>query len=138
MKVFLDADVILDLLLDRKPFNEEISAIFQLSIDHSIDLCVSPTTITNLHYIIGRIENKNSANSKTKNILKLVSIETIGESTIHKSIASKFNDFEDGVQYYCALEARHKIIITRNTKDFKESKLAVLTPKEFLSTLSMS
>lgn len=135
MKIFIDSDVILDFLLDRKPFSEYITEIFQLSIDGNFKISVSPITITNIHYIIGKLENIKSANSKIKKIVKLVKIENVGESAIHQSINSKFCDFEDGVQYFCALEANHHTIVTRNIKDYKESTLGVLSPKEFLSSL---
>ncbi len=135
MKIFIDSDVILDFLLDRKPFSKEITEIFQLSINGKFNISVSPTTITNIHDIIERLENQKSAKSKVKTILKLVKIENLGASAIHRTVASKFKDFEDGVQYFCALEAKQSTIITRNIKDYKESKLGVLSPREFLSSL---
>lgn len=133
MKIFIDTDVILDFLLDRKPFSDQIGQLFQLSIDTDLKICVSPTTITNIYYIIGRIENKKQANLKTKKILKLVAVENVCQSTINKAIQSKFKDFEDGVQNFCAIDANHQIIITRNTKDYKESELAIFTPTEYLA-----
>lgn len=135
MKVFLDSDVILDFLLDRKPFSDHISQIFEQSLNSELQLCVSPTTITNLNYIIGRLENKKQAHLKTKKILQLVKVETVKESTITNAVLSKFKDFEDAVQNYCAAEANHTIILTRNIKDYKESELAILTPTEYLSQL---
>lgn len=131
-KIFVDSDVILDLLIDREPYNDDIAEILENSIRDGIAVCVSSVTITNLNYIIGRIENRNSAAKKTSKILKLVKVENVGESTVNKSIASKFKDFEDGVQNFCAEESKHKILITRNTKDYKESDLAIMTPKEYL------
>lgn len=135
MKVFLDSDVILDYLLDRQPFSNEIAQIIQLSVDGKFKLGVSSITITNLNYIIGRIETKQTAETKTKKILKLVRIENVGESTIHSAINSGFKDFEDGVQHFSAVEANHKTIITRNVKDYKTSEIAVFTPNEFLSSI---
>ena len=135
-KIFLDSDVILDFLLDREPFNDDIAEIIENSITSKVSICVSTTTVTNLNYIIGRIEKKKSAKMKTKKILKLVTVENVGSTTVNKSIElSKFKDFEDGVQNFCAKESGHKIIITRNTKDYKSSELAIMTPNEYLSTL---
>ena len=45
--------------------------------------------------------------------------------------SSKFKDFEDGVQYFCAKEIKADLIISNNKKDFKLSDINVLTPKEF-------
>lgn len=134
-KVFLDTNVLLDFLLDREPFNNDIAEIIELSITESLKLCVSPITITDTNYIIGRSEGARAANRKTKKILELVTVETVGETTIKKSSNSKFRDFEDGVQNFCAVEAKHNIIVTRNIKDFKESELSIMTPKELLTKL---
>ncbi len=134
-KIYVDSDVILDLLLDREPFNDDIAEILENSLKNRIAVCVSSVTITNLNYIIGRIENRNSAAKKTSKILKLVKVENVGESTVSKSIASKFKDFEDGVQNFCAEESKHKVLITRNTKDYKESDLAIMSPREYLTRI---
>jgi len=136
MNVFVDADVILDFLLDRSPYVDDISEIIERSIKTELALCVSSITITNLNYIIGRIENVRSARVKIKKILRLVSVENVGASTVQKAAKSKFKDFEDGVQNFSAEEANHHIIITRNTRDYKESNLAILTPKEFLAKIA--
>ena len=132
-KLFLDTNVVLDLLLDREPFNDDIAEIIEYSIEIKQILCISSTSVTNLNYIISRLENKKSANKKTDRILELVQVENVGESTVKKAIKSKFKDFEDGVQNFCAAETNHKIVITRNTKDYKESMLSILTPKEYLA-----
>ena len=134
-KVFIDADVILDFLLDREPFINEITEIIEVSVASEFALCVSSVALSNLHYIITRIENVRSANSKIRKILKLVKVENVGQSTVVKAMESDFKDFEDGMQNYCAEEVNHKIIVTRNTKDYKTSNLAIMTPKEFLARL---
>jgi predicted nucleic acid-binding protein len=135
-KVFLDANVILDLLLDREPFNDDIAEIFVVSDERSIRLCVSSLTIANVNYIVGRIEGVKKANNKTKKLLQLVDIENVGKKEVIESANSSFKDFEDGIQNFCAVESQHEIIVTRNTKDFKTSKLSILNPKEYLAKLS--
>ncbi len=135
-KVFLDTNVLLDFLLDRAPFNNNIAEIIEHTMKESIDLCVSSITVTDTNYIISRAEGAKIANKKTNEILKLVTVENVGESTVQRASNSKFKDFEDGVQNFCAIEAQHKIIVTRNVKDFRESSLAVMTPKEFLSKIT--
>lgn len=134
-KLFIDTNVLLDFLLDRKPFNNDVAELIELAITNSIKLCVSSITITDTNYIIGRSEGVKKANTKTKQILELVSVETVGESTVRKSSNSIFKDFEDGVQNYCAVENKHRIIVTRNVKDFKESELSIMNPKEILSKI---
>ena len=134
-KIFLDSDVLLDLLLDREPFMDNIAEIIENSLSSSIKLCVSPITVTNINYIIGRLENQRKAETLRKKLLKIVQVEKVGQSIINKASNSKFKDFEDAVQNYCAEESGHQIIITRNTKDYKESNLSILTPKEYLAKI---
>lgn len=132
-KLFIDSDVLLDLLLDREPFSEDIATLIEKSIESEVKLHTSLLSIANMHYIIGRLENKNKADLKIKKILKIVSIENLGQTVIDKAIKSRFKDFEDSIQNFCAVEAEHEIIITRNTKDYKQSELSILTPKEYLA-----
>ena len=134
-KVFLDTNVLLDFLLDRPPFHDDIAEIIEVTLTASIQLCVSSVTITDTHYIISRSEGVATANRKTKELLELVKVENVGESTVQSASDSDFKDFEDGVQNFCAVEANHNIIVTRDTKDFKHSDLSIMTPKEYLTRI---
>ncbi|HHH52147.1 MAG TPA: PIN domain-containing protein [Bacteroidetes bacterium] len=134
-KIFLDSDVLLDLLLAREPFIDDITRIVEGSLSSNIKLCVSSITVINIDYIIGRLETQNKAKTLRKKLLKIIYVENVGQSIISKASDSKFRDFEDAVQNYCAEESGHRIIITRNTKDYKESNLAIFTPKEYLAKI---
>jgi len=134
-KLFLDSDVLLDLLLSRALFSDDIEVLIEHSINSEIKLYTSPISITNIHYIIGKLENQGKANLKTRKILKIVSMENVGQKVMDRASNSKFKDFEDSVQNYCVVESEHKIIITRNTKDYKKSELSILTPKEYLAKI---
>jgi len=134
-KIFLDSNVLLDLLLDREPFMDNIAQIIENSLSSNIRLCVSPIAVANINYIIGRLENQEKATTQRKKILKIVKVENVGQVIISKATNSKFKGFEDAIQNYCAEESGHQIIITRNTKDYKESNLSILTPKEYLAKI---
>ncbi len=134
-KLFIDSDVLLDFLLDRKPFSDDTAILIEECIETKVKLCSSLLSVANMHYIIGRLEDKNQADFKIRKILKIISIENLGQVVIDQVLNSKFKDFEDSIQNFCAAEAGHKIIITRNTKDYKESELSVLTPREYLAKL---
>ena len=134
-KVFLDTNIILDLLLDREPFSSDVANLIELATDSSIELCVSSVTITDVYYIVSKYEGIKAANNKTKHILELVTVENVGQTTVIKASKSGFKDFEDGVQNFCAEESKHKIIVTRNTKDFKKSKLSIMTAKECITRM---
>lgn len=134
-KVFLDTNIILDLLLDRKPFSDDVAHLLEIANELTIQICVSAVTITDVYYVVAKFEGSKVANTKTAKILELVAVESVGHSTVTKSSKSDFEDFEDGVQNFCAIESKHKIIVTRNTKDFKRSKLSIMTPKEYISKI---
>lgn len=134
-KVYLDSDVLLDLLLDREPFMEDIALLIEKSLESGVRLYSSPISVTNINYIVGKLENQEKADIKTRKLLKLIEIENVGQGVIDKAATSRFKDFEDAVQNYCAEMSGHKILITRNVKDYKESKLSILTPKEYIATL---
>jgi predicted nucleic acid-binding protein len=134
-KLFIDSDVLLDLLLDRKPWSEDTATLIEASIASDVTLYTSSLSIANMHYIIGRLETKKKADSKIKKILKIMSIENLGQTVIDQAVESKFRDFEDSIQNFCAVEAKHEILITRNTKDYKESQLSIFTPEEYLAKI---
>lgn len=133
MKVFLDSDVLLDLLLGREEFLEDIKWILELSLTKKYKLYTSSLVIANVHYLISKTLNTQHAFQKVDLLLEFMKVLNVGEPEIKSSMTSKFRDFEDGIQNYCATNSDMKIIITRNIKDFKHSKLSILTPKEFLT-----
>lgn len=132
MKIFLDSDVLLDLLLGREEFLEDTKWILELSLTKQYKLYTSSLVIANIHYLISKTINTKHALEKVNKLMSLLSILNVGEKEIKSSIASKFRDFEDGIQNYSATNSNMEIIITRNTKDFKHSNLSILTPREFL------
>ena len=131
MKIFLDSDVIIDFLTNRNPFGVDAKMIFQLNEEEQIDIYTSAVALSNVNYIIGTLESEKIALVKTKKLLKLLRICQIGQTTVDKAASSKFNDFEDALQNFSALESNINILITRNIKDYKKSELSILTPKEF-------
>jgi len=135
MKVFLDSDVILDFLTARQPFVEEIKIIINKGLRKEIKLYSSSLVVANVHYFISKTENTKQALIKIEKLASFIKVLNVGEKEISQSIKSKFNDFEDAIQNFCALNSKIDLIVTRNIKDFKMSSLAILTPKEFLVKL---
>jgi len=132
-KVFLDTNVIIDFLTRRSPFEIESMKLFEYSSRKRLKIHISSLTISDIYYIISRLENKNIARENIKTLLQLVEILPVGKKIIEKSVLSDFKDVEDGIQNFCAKEANLKIIITRDTKDYIESDLSIMTPIEFLA-----
>ncbi len=132
MKVLLDTNVALDILLKREPYYADSSKIFLISGKRNIRLFITSTTVTDLYYIVSKVLSKKKAKGFITNLLDVVDICGVEKSIILEAINSKFNDLEDAVQYFAAKAENIDVIITRNKKDFKLSKIKVLTPAEFL------
>ncbi len=129
--VFLDTNVVIDFFMARKPFSVETNELFRLRADNRLDFYLSAITLANLAYHASR--NGKSPFSIINSFLNWVEIVDLDKDIFNKTITSGFKDFEDGLQYFSALKVKGvDAIITRNEKDFKLSKIPVLSPKKFL------
>jgi len=134
-KLFIDTNIIIDLLSRREPFYDESADLFSLADKKRIELSLSSLTIANTSYILLR----QTDTKKTKEILRklrlIVNILPLDDKIIGVALNDdSFNDFEDGLQYFTAIENNQDLLITRNLKDFKASKLPVMTARQFLET----
>jgi predicted nucleic acid-binding protein len=132
-KIFIDSDVILDLLIRRKDFFKESSKIFNLIEQKKVKAYTSPLIIANIYFILNKLKNKNFAKKNIIKIRSLLSITEINQKTIDQAIISSFKDFEDAIQYYSAVLTDLDYLITRNKKDYKRVNIIVFTPKEYLA-----
>lgn len=134
-KIFLDTNVILDLLAERHPFYEPIAKIVSLADRKEISLFTSPISFTTVEYVLSKFESKESALLKLQKFSILCQVAEANQETIDKSLFSLFSDFEDAVQYFSALQSNCDLILTRNKLDYKKSVLPVFTASEFLASL---
>ena len=133
--LFIDTDIIVDFLIDRKPFSREAAIIFTLFDQKKLKGYVSSLTFSNLFYVLSKIEPQKKVISKLDSLSKLLTVLKVDDQNIRDAIDSGFPDFEDSIQYYCALDCKKvEAIITRNTKDYKYSSLPVMTPGDFLKS----
>lgn len=134
-RLFLDTNVVLDLLGEREPFYDTAAKITTLADKGEIDLVVSALTYSTIYYLLSRIEDKELVKEKIRKFKVIAETSDLTDKIVDKGLSSKFLDFEDSLQYYCAVKMDCKILITRNEKDFKESELPVLSPDEYLNSL---
>ena len=131
--LFIDTDVIIDFLIDRKPHSREAAIIFTLVDNKKMRGYVSSLTFSNLYYILRKLESHNKVIAKLDSLSKMVNILRVDEQIIKNAISSSFPDFEDTIQYFSAVNSKKiDVIITRNTKDYKNSGIPVMTPGDFL------
>lgn len=131
--LLIDTNIIVDLLSKRKNFYQEAQELFTLADEQDVKLYISSLTFANTHYLLSRELNSDKARKILIKFKLLVHILPLDDKLLELALSSDFNDFEDAIQYYTALENNLNIIITRNKKDFKTSKLPVLTAKEYLN-----
>lgn len=134
-KAFLDTDIIIDFLINRQPHSVDAATLFQLSQSQQLELFVSSLSISNIHYVVSRLTSKKKAIGLIKQLLPLIHLLPVGETTIQKSLLSAFKDFEDGIQNFCAEEAGLSTLVTRNIKDYSKSQLSIQTPAQYLISI---
>lgn len=132
-KVFVDTDVCIDLLSGRMPFNKSAELLFSLADTGKIKICVSSLSFSNIDYVLLSQYSTTHSRQIIAKFKTLVQVLSVNSKTIDLAIASDFNDFEDAIQYSCAIEHNLTTIITRNLKDYKKSTIKVLTPETYLT-----
>jgi predicted nucleic acid-binding protein len=132
-KVFVDTDIILDLLSERDPFYVHSATLFSKADKGEIKLFVSLLSFANLNYMLSRQYNADQARKKLLKFKTLVTVLAVNDKIIDLALSSDFRDFEDGIQYFTSIENSVKMILTRNLRDFKTSEIPVMTAEQFLS-----
>ena len=132
-KLFLDTNVVVDLLGEREPFYNSIAKIVTLADNGKIQLIVSALTYSTVFYLLSRFEDNEIVKEKIRKFKIIAETSDLTDKIIEKGLSSKFKDFEDSLHYYCAVKMDCNILITRNGKDFKESVIPVFSPDEYLS-----
>jgi len=135
-KVFIDTDVIIDFLIDRQPHAVASSRIFDLYDKEIITIFASSLCINNVHYIVKKVIGDKKAREIINDLLDLMTVIEVSEKDLRNAIQSNFKDFEDAIQYTIAQKVSGiKAIVTRNTKDYKNSKIAIFTPDTLIKTI---
>jgi predicted nucleic acid-binding protein len=135
-RVYLDTNVLLDLLGEREPFYNSIAQIATLADQKKLEIVVSPISFATVNYFLSKFEGISVAKDKLRKFKVLCEISIIDETIIEKGLNSNFEDFEDSLQYFCAVNSECEVIITRNAKDFKNSLLPVMSAEEFIKSIS--
>ncbi len=133
-RLFLDTNIVVDLLDRREPFCHDAVRLFSMAYNKQVQLVVSPMTFSTASFLL-RKHGPEGVRKLLSNFRQLARVSTTDERTVDDSLASQFQDFEDAMQYYTALRADAEVIITRNGKDFTASRIPVMTTGEYLSSI---
>lgn len=134
IQLFLDSDIILDLLAQREPHYVHAAKLFTLIDQQKVRAFTSPVIFSNLHYLLKKMTSNAAALKNLRKLKTLVTVLPVDERVIEQSLNSEFTDFEDAIQYFTAVNNGINLIITRNKADYKKSRIAISTAEEFLST----
>ncbi len=134
-RIFVDTDVILDLLLAREPFFGPAARLFQLLQERRVEGWTSPVILANLFYILRQAMPAPQALENLRKLRLLLGVATLDEGIVDRALASSFSDFGDALQNYTATRHDLPILVTRNKRDFKASELRILDAAECVQVI---
>ncbi len=135
--IFLDTNVIIDFLADRRPFSLTAAEIFNASLSGNVKIYISAVSYNNIYYILRQSLSHNETLKLLVALAEMTEIVDVTKTVINKSLKSEFKDFEDAIQYNSALSiSKLDFIVTRDSKDFKKSTLPVMNPQEAVGIIN--
>lgn len=135
-RVFVDCDVILDLLLARHPFFDASTRLFELFESEDLEGHASPLVFSNLFYILRRQIPPQAARNSLQKLRRLLRLLPVNEKIVDLALASSFTDLEDALQYYTALTHDLDALVSRNKRHYKAARIPVLTAEECVALIS--
>ena len=133
--VLIDSDVILDFFFDRAPYSDFAAEVLVLCETGKVKGFTTPVIISNVYYLLSKISKHQLVVEKLRQLITIIDIINIDKAVIVEALNSKFKDFEDALQNYAAENDQTiKIILTRNTKDYSQSFLSIMTPEIYLKS----
>lgn len=132
-KLFIDSDVVIDFFTDREPHANPASELFELNEKGNVVLYLSAVSINNIYYIVRKFLGHRKTLEVVETLTEMTEIIGTTKKEVIQALKNDFKDFEDAIQYSSALTIKGlDAIITRNVKDYRNSKIAVMTPLNFL------
>lgn len=137
MKLLVDTNVFLDVILERKDVMRESAAVLDAIEDGRAKGYVSSHALTTIHYIVGRANGRAAAATAISDVLELCEVVAVDKADFHRALGLGLKDFEDAVQVAAALHAGVDYLVSRNEKDFKDSPIDVRSPTTIAVLLSV-
>lgn len=135
MRILLDTNIVLDVLLNREPWVAEATALWQAIDDGRVVGYITASTITDIFYIARRLTNRETAYQAIRTCLDTFEICAVDRQALEQAATLVGQDFEDNLQIACASLADLDAIVTRNIGDFEEAQISILTPLEVLTQI---
>ena len=135
MKVLIDTNIILDVLCKRPAFYEDSAKIFKLCEVKKISGVISALSIPNIMYILRKELDADKTREILDSLMLIFSVADLKADELKKAADMRFKDYEDAIQSACATRIKANYIVTRNIKDFSESKVTAIKPAELLDRI---
>lgn len=133
MVILVDTNIILDVLLKREPYSTYAEIILTKCAHRQMTGYLAAHSIPNLFYILRKTYTQQERRRLIKNLCSIFRISDLNLETILSAVDNEnFADFEDGLQEECAVSIMADYIVTRNPKDFTESRVKVIEPETFV------
>lgn len=136
MKLLIDTNVVLDLMLERQPFVEHATLLLTQVEQGIIEGYLCATTLTTLEYLLQKELGDKKSKPLLKALLQLFDITPVNRMVIEQALVNSFDDFEDGVLHESAIHANLQGIVTRDKKGFQKAKLPVYSPAEIIQIIA--
>lgn len=137
-RVFIDTDVLLDVLLKREPHWDCSRRVLALCETGKLEGTTSALILANVNYILARTKDPKTARAAVGTLREILTVLPLTNRELGQALASEFSDLEDGMQYFVAVNQGVGTFITRNVRDFRSAVLAVRTPGELLGQFRVS
>ena len=135
MRLLIDANILLDVLMKREPHYSDSALIWKLCETEQVEGYVSALTIANLMYIMRKELTPEAIEDVLKKLSLIFRITELTPQDIKKAAEMKWHDFEDSIQSVTAERIHADAIITRNIRDYCHSKITAYTPTEYLARI---
>lgn len=131
----LDINILLDVLGQREPFLADAAKIWSAVETGRVTGLISADSFTTIYYLLRRASNARTALRGMKLLRGLFEVVPVDAQIISQALDSPVRDFEDAIQYHCAIRGNADCIVTRNLHDYRHAELPVLGPDAFLASL---
>ena len=132
MKVFLDTNVIIDVLVAREPFFRDSQRVVDYCEKHRESGYLSSLTFCTVAYVLRKSVGKDELPGKLKTLRRIFDVLPVTKGSVDWAIDSHLSDFEDAMQYECASAAKMDVIVTRDKPGFAGAEIPVCAPSEFV------
>lgn len=136
MRVLLDTNVLLDVLLAREPHATASARVLAMAEQGTLAGFVSATSVTTIAYLAGKAVGERRARRHLETLLSLLAVAPVDETVLRGALQSGFADFEDAVIHEAAQGSGCQGIVTRDAQGFRRSRLPVYAPIELLALVA--